>query len=167
MYIRKLKQKDAPFMLEWMHDKTVVENMQANFLSKTLTDCEDFIRNAQNAEEDLHMAIVDEEDTYMGTVSLKHIKGDYAEFGITIRSGAMGKGYSKFAMEEIIRIGYEELGLNHIYWCLSKKNERATRFYDKNGYKRIDVAPDVVDKTAYTKEQIESYLWYQTDRKEK
>lgn len=50
----------------------------------------------------------------------------------------MGKGFSAYGMQEIIRIGFEELGLNLIYWYVAQENSRAIRFYDKNGYKRIE-----------------------------
>ena len=39
MYLREFKQKDAPLMLEWMHDPSVVENLQTDFGSKTIEDC--------------------------------------------------------------------------------------------------------------------------------
>lgn len=140
MKLRKLQLKDAPFMLEWMHDKSVVENMQTDFASKTIEDCENFIQAANSTVHDLHLAIVDENDIYMGTVSLKHIENNAAEFAITVRKSAMGKGYSHFGMVEILRIGLEDLGLDRIYWCVSSNNKRAVRFYDKNGYQRIDAS---------------------------
>ena len=65
---------DAPLMLEWMHDLDVVKNMKTNFVSKSLDDCLLFIKQAQNTSENLHLAIADEANIYMGTVSLKHIK---------------------------------------------------------------------------------------------
>lgn len=37
----------------------------------------------------------------MGTVSLKKIQNGVAEFGIVVRKQAMGKGYSKYGMDEI------------------------------------------------------------------
>ena len=43
MKLRKLERKDAPFMLEWMHDSAVVENLQTNFAYKSIKDCEAFI----------------------------------------------------------------------------------------------------------------------------
>ena len=43
MKIRKLELKDAPFMLEWMHDESVVVNLRSDFLKKTLSDCINFI----------------------------------------------------------------------------------------------------------------------------
>lgn len=159
MKLRKLELKDAPLMLEWMHDKDVVKDLRTDFMSKTMEDCESFINSSQNDKENLNLAIVDESDIYMGTVSLKHIKGASAEFGITIRSSAMGKGYSKAAMEDMLCIGFEELKLDQIYWCVSPENKRAVRFYDKNGYERIE-AKMLGEIEGYTQEQIAFYIWY-------
>jgi diamine N-acetyltransferase len=138
MKLRRLELKDAELMLEWMHDPSVVENLQTDFASKTIADCEGFIISAQNGSKDLHLSIVDDDDKYRGTVSLKHIQNGSAEFAITVCKSAMGKGYSKYAMTEIIRIGFEELNLQSVYWCVSPENKRAICFYDKNGYQRVD-----------------------------
>ena len=48
--LRRLEKKDIPFMLEWMHDKTVVKNLQADFANRTLEDCKKFIENSINNE---------------------------------------------------------------------------------------------------------------------
>lgn len=159
MKLRKLELRDAALMLEWMHDKSVVEDLRTNFLTKTMEDCENFIRKSWEDEKNLNLAITDENDTYMGTVSLKNIREKTAEFGITIRACAMGKGYSIKAMREILRRGFQEIGLQKIYWCVSPENKRAVRFYDKNGFIRVDA--DMLDMIeGYTKEQIASYIWY-------
>ncbi len=146
-------------MLEWMHDKNVVENLRTDFMSKTIEDCERFIVSSQEDKVNLHLAIVDENDCYMGTVSLKNIREQSAEFGITVRAAAMGKGYSKAAMEQMLRKGFEELGLEEIYWCVSPENKRAVRFYDKNGYERTE-AEQLKITGGYSQEQIAFYLWY-------
>lgn len=140
MKLRKLEIKDAPLMLEWMHDADVVQNMQTDFTHKTLSDCENFIRTSQTDNKNLHLAVVDDNNTYMGTVSLKNIENGAAEFAIAARKVAMGKGFSRYAMSEIIRIGFEKLKLRRIYWCVSPENKRAVKFYDKNGYTRIDIS---------------------------
>ena len=44
MRLRHLEEKDAPLMLEWMHDPDVVGKLKGNFLNKTLADAEAFIR---------------------------------------------------------------------------------------------------------------------------
>lgn len=140
MNLRKLEQKDAPLMLEWMHDDSVVHYMGTDFAKKTIEDCRAFIAASQTDLPHVHRAIVGDDDVYMGTVSLKNVNTERkdAEFAITIRKAAMGKGYSKFGMSEIIRIGFEEFALETIYWYVSKENHRAIRFYEKNGYKEAD-----------------------------
>lgn len=159
MRLRKLKTIDAELMLEWMHDDSVVHDLQADFINKTIEDCRRFIDDAQKDDENVHLAIVDDNDKYMGTVSLKNINNHNAEFGIAVRTEAMGKGYSRFAMREIIRYGFSVLGLNMVFWCVSPNNTRAIRFYEKNGYKRVDAnALDV--NLEYSVEQVKSYIWY-------
>lgn len=168
MNLRELKPKDASRMLEWMHDASVVCYMGTDFASKTLEDCEHFILSAQSDHTHLHRAIVDEEDLYMGTVSLKNIdsvKG-HAEFAITVRKDAMGGGYASFGMREILRYGLEKLGLRQIYWCVSRENERAIRFYAKNGYQKMEKLPveKNINLTSYSEKEIASFYWYLLER---
>lgn len=164
MRLRNLEKKDAEFMLEWMHDDYVVENLQTDFHGKTLEDCERFIADSILDKQNIHMAIVDDNDCYEGTVSLKNIERDSAEFAITIRKCAMGKGISQKAMEQIIEYGFNNLGLNSIYWCVSPKNTRAIRFYDKNKYSRIS-ADKLKISGDYSEGQIKEYIWYQKEKK--
>lgn len=161
MNLRRLKKEDASLMLEWMHDKSVVSELAGNFEVKTIEDCQNFISDSLISKENYHLAIVDDNDEYMGTVSLKNISKEYniAEFAITIRKTAMGKGYSKYGMCEILRIGKEELKLDNIYWCVTKTNARAVRFYDKNNYTRAENVPEYILKY-YSEKQLESFLWY-------
>lgn len=159
MRLRKLEIKDAPLMLEWMHDDSVVHDLNRDFSVMTIEDCERFISHSV-ADKNLHLAVVNEEDEYMGTVSLKNI--DYskkiAEFGITVRTAAMGKGYSIFAMKEIFGIAGER-GIDRIFWCVSQRNSRALRFYDKNGFERVDFSKIDV-KVDYPEDKIEEFAWY-------
>lgn len=160
MRVRELLQKDAPLMLEWMHDADVVRNLRTDFAGKTISDCERFIEaSAKNQDRDLHMAVTDDSDIYMGTVSLKGIDraAGYAEFAITVRKCAMGQGYSAYGMREILRIGHRELGLKRIIWCVSEQNVRANRFYVKNGYQRCyEVPQKLLDAYADSADMI----WY-------
>lgn len=161
MKLRKLKLVDAPYMLEWMHDKSVVENMNRDFSVYTKEDCERFIINSLNDKNNVHLAIVDSNDEYFGTISLKNIDNinKNAEFGITLRKVAMGKGIASWAMKEIIQYGKETLRLERIYWCVSPENIRAVRFYDKNMYNRIEYL-DLGISAEYSKDLIDKYIWY-------
>ncbi|MBR3352181.1 MAG: GNAT family N-acetyltransferase [Lachnospiraceae bacterium] len=168
--LRELNQKDAPLMLEWMHDKNVIEKMKTDFMSFSLENCIGFIEKAQNDEKNIHLAIVDENDEYQGTVSLKHIYNDMAEFAITIRSCAMGKGISGSAMHEIIELGFNKYNLKKIYWCVNPDNKRAVRFYDKNGYNRINIKElgiydFLVGNDIYSDDEINDFIWYLVENK--
>ena len=159
MQLRMLRPSDAHLMLEWMHDDFVVHDMKTNFASKTLEDCVAFINAAQDTTENLHLAIADDNDMYMGTVSLKHITKTTAEFGITVRTCAMGKGFSRSAMQGIIKKGFAEIGLHKIYWCVAPENKRAVRFYDKNNYKRCKAPEEAI--AFYTNKELYRYIWYE------
>ncbi len=147
MYLRKLELKDAPLMLAWMHDKSVTGNLRTDFASKTLEDAEGFIRWSWEDKKNVNLAVASDEDEYMGTVSLKHIEDGSAEFAITVRAEAMGRGYSWFGMESIIEKAFDEYGLESVYWCVSRDNVRAVRFYDKHNFHEVvDIPQRVLDR---------------------
>lgn len=157
MLLRRLELRDAPLMLEWMHDKRVVENLKADFASKTLSDCEDFIRASWEDKRNIHLAIVSDTDEYMGTVSLKYIENETAEFAITVRAEAMRKGYAWYGMETIIEKAFDEYGLESVYWCVSRANERAVRFYDKhNFHEALDIPAHVLVRYS----GMDNLKWY-------
>lgn len=159
MYLRKLELKDAPLMLAWMHDDGVVCNLHTNFASKTIEDCISFINASQCVSENVHFAIASDDDEYMGTVSLKHIdrETNSAEFAITVRSEAMGRGYAWYGMEAILGKAFSEFDLESVYWCVSRQNKRAARFYDKHNFcEVVDVPKDIAAR--YDGE--EDLKWY-------
>jgi len=158
MKLRELKKEDALLMLEWMHDDEIVRDMKTDFSKKTIDDCESFIEASITDKENLHLAIVNDEDEYMGTVSLKHIKDSTAELGITVRRCAMGKGFSRYGMETIFEFGRKRYAIKTVYWCVDPDNKRAVHFYDKNSYKRCEAPEQVV---GYSDEEMERYYWYQ------
>ena len=157
MYLRRLELRDASLMLSWMHDKRVTENLRTDFASKTIDDAENFIRLSWEDEGNVNLAIASDEDEYMGTVSLKHIENGSAEFAITVRVEAMGRGYSWFGMESIIEKAFNKYGLESVYWCVSRDNVRAVRFYDKhNFHEAYDIPQRVLDRY----EGIKNLKWY-------
>lgn len=156
MYLRELKSEDAPLMLAWMHDESVVGKLRGNFASKTIKDCESFIATSIS-DRNIHLAISSDTDEYMGTVSLKNIEDGSAEFAITVRKEAMSKGYSWFGMEAIIEKAFNELNLDSVYWCVSRDNERAVRFYDKHNFHEVI---DIPEKVLERYQGIKNLKWY-------
>lgn len=96
MKLRALKLEDANRMLEWMHNDDIVSNLGKNFKSYTLQDCKDFISHSQTDKSNLNLAITDDKDNYMGTVSLNHIIDNTAEFAIVLHPKAIGLGFASF-----------------------------------------------------------------------
>ncbi len=164
--IRRLRTGDAPYMLEWMHDPLVTEHMKADFKSKTVEDCLIFINKSAFDHDNIHMAIIDDEDEYLGTCSLKHINHELhsAEFAISLRSSAMGKGAASSAMDRLFDYGMKEYGIKMIYWCVTPENIRAIKLYDKKGT-RIDIMKNerIYEETiisGYTQKEIHNFIWY-------
>ena len=161
MILRKLELKDAPLMLSWMHDSNVTGKLRTDFASKTLYDAEQFIVASWDDTININLAIASDNDEYMGTVSLKHIENGSAEFAITMRSEAMGRGYSWYGMEAILEKAFNELGLDSVYWCVSRENTRAVRFYDKHNFHEVfDVPLKLLDRYS----GIEDLKWYSVQK---
>lgn len=162
MLLRQLEQKDAPLMLAWMKDKSVVGHLRTDFGSKTLRDAEAFIQASRNMGESVNLAIASDTDEYMGTVSLKHIERetDSAEFAITVRKEAMGQGYAWFGMRAILEKAFDEWQLRRVYWCVSRENLRAIRFYDKHGFRET---PEIPRRILERYQDAPSLKWYKAE----
>ena len=157
MYLRRLELKDAPLMLEWMHDPSVTGGLRTDFSSKKISDAEEFIRRSWEDRENANFAIASDEDEYMGTVSLKHIEEASAEFAITVRAAAMSRGYAWFGMESILEKAFSEFDLECVYWCVSRENTRAVRFYDKHNFQEAETVPE---KAVNRYTGTENLKWY-------
>ncbi len=137
MRLRGLELRDAPGMLEWLLEPDIYKYMRYDSKSMSISKAEDFIIFSKQSEENKHLAIVSDEDVYLGTVSLKNIdkNNEKAEFAIAIRKCAMGSGVSQKALIEMLRIAFEELKLHKVYLYVRADNERAIKFYKKCGIK--------------------------------
>ena len=140
--LRELKEKDALSMIEWMHDADIQKNFRKDMLNITLEEAKEFCINskiqdipAQGAS--IHFAIVDENDEYLGTVSLKEI--DYnnksAEYAIVTRKKVHGKGIAYTATSKILEKAFYEYGLHRVYLNVLSDNEAAKKLYERVGFK--------------------------------
>lgn len=143
--LRRLQTKDAPLMLEWMHDSEINCNFQTDFASATLEGVLDFIHDSFN-DESQNFAFVDENDEYLGTISLKHIshKNRNAEYAIVTRKKAQGTGAARKATQELLKYAFGELKLHKVYLNVLEENVRAQRLYEKCGFVYEGSAVDAV-----------------------
>ncbi len=134
--LRKLMEKDAEGMLDWMHDSDINRYFRFDAANMTKDKALAYIVNANASESDVHYAIINDNDEYLGTISLKNIdyENSKAEYAISTRKKAHGTGCAMEATKEILRIAFEELGLEKVYLNVLSDNMRANKFYQKVGF---------------------------------
>jgi diamine N-acetyltransferase len=155
--LRKLQQKDAPFMLEWMHDGSITCNFQHDFVHATIETVHQFIENSYT-DTDQNFAVVDENDEYLGTISLKHIShsNDKAEYAIVLRKKVHGTGAAVSATKELLRYAFEDLCLHKVYLSVIEENLRAQKMYEKCGFKYEGLDIDSVKING----EYKNHKWY-------
>lgn len=141
--LRNLKKEDASFMLEWMHDDRITDFFEKPFSDYMLADVEKFCLSEQNRTlrkkgDNLHLAIVNDKDEYLGTISLKNYDpmAGKAEYAIVVRKCAQGTGVAQNATKEILEKAFSEYNLNRVYLTVLNSNSRAMHFYEKCGFKK-------------------------------
>lgn len=139
MMLRKLEEKDAEGMLEWMHDSDIQRFLQFPMMSRTKDDVLEFIRTAEIYPfhgKNIHYAVVDESDEYLGTVSLKavNMEAKNAEFGISFRKKAQGRGIAAQATRELLKKAFEDFGFERVYLCVFASNLKAIKLHEKIGF---------------------------------
>lgn len=136
MNLRELDYGDSFSMLEWMHDFEITYYLKNDYAKKKLEDCNSFIEKAREDTNNIHYAVCDQENEYMGTISLKNVNrtDKTAEYAVILRKKAIGTGIAGEATKEILRIGFEVQHLNKIYLNVLCDNKRALRFYEKFGF---------------------------------
>lgn len=133
--LRKLLEKDIENMLEWMKDKSITCNFKTDFSGVDIERVRHFIENSYS-EKEQHFAVVDEQDEYLGTISLKNISQTdrNAEYAIVMRKGAQGTGVAEQATKELLEYAFQILGLRKVYLNVLEDNFHAIAFYEKLGF---------------------------------
>lgn len=136
MKLRKPLEKDAERMLSWMKNPKTLEIFATDFSKFTIDDVKKFIKTANDDEANLNLVCVDDDDNYLGTVSLKNIdkKSKNAEYAISFCYESQGTGASAFATKEILKYAFETLQLERVYLNVIPQNTRANNFYKKMGF---------------------------------
>lgn len=131
--LRPLKAKDAERMLQWMQNDNVTEFLQIGGRNVKLESVQGFIEGAADESVNLHRAIVDDNDVYFGTVSLKHIDlvNKEAEYAIAMHMEGIGTGAARQGSNLLFQIAKEKLALKRLYLYVKKVNQRAVKFYSK------------------------------------
>ena len=156
--LRRLELSDAKRMLEWLHSPAIYEKMQYDPTKQSMESCCKFIKKSWDDIDNIHYAISDETNEYLGTISLKNIdkKNRNAELGIALHPEAMGRGVGREALKLLIHKAFVEMELHKVYLYVREDNEKAVKFYHKNGWEREGIFKDHL----LIKGEYKDLYWY-------
>ena len=162
--LRQLEDKDAPLMLEWMRDTEVARHFRFDASRATLVSIKDFIKKSKNMDIDANFAIVNENDEYLGTVSLKNIDNSAknAEYAISLRKRAQGCGCGYAATVKILEYAYYSLGLDRVYLNVLSENVVAVKFYERFGF----IFEGEFKSHVFIRNEIHSLKWFRLMKNE-
>ena len=108
MILRKLALRDLEGMLEWMHDPEICKQFREGIEYRSVEEVTAFIQEADiqfRDGADVHFAVADDGDEYLGTISLKNInlRDKNAEYAVSLRKKAQGIGVARLATEELLK----------------------------------------------------------------
>lgn len=160
MRLRELNLDDAKGMFCWFQDRAVTDFLHGDYSNYSIKDAERFIMYESKAQDEIHKAIVNDENKYVGTVSLRHIDRteETAELAVVVQSDYFKKGYAWFAVAEILKYAFNTLTLRGIYWRVFSKNKRAIRFFDKHGFSMPD--EDIPEEIKKRHSNEKDLVWY-------
>jgi diamine N-acetyltransferase len=158
--IRPLEHRDGIRMLEWMKDPDIMRFFRFSGESMKLSDTIAFIDKSKNDNSNIHFAISDGNDNYCGTVSLKNVGNDSAEYAICLHPDSIGSGAAKSGTISILDYGFNILELESIYLNVLEQNTRAVRFYEKFGFRTTHTSSTTFDDREAT------LIWYEMRRDE-
>jgi len=133
-YIRPLQEKDSAPMVEWLTNNDVTKYLTIGGSNSNIESTLEFIRKSADESKNLHRAITDENDNYLGTVSLKNIAKKEAEYAIAMHHNAQGTGAAAAGSKLILDLAFNKLNLHRVYLNVLRINQRAVKFYDKLGF---------------------------------
>lgn len=147
--LRKITLQDTSNIVKWRNSEYVRKNL---FTQDDLTEEMHINWFHSKVETGLcaqYIIVVEDNDELheIGTTFLKGINKEKkeGEFGIFIGEDAYrGKHLSSMATKEIIKIGFQELGLNRIWLSVFEDNLPAIKSYKNVGFVPIENTEDIV-----------------------
>ncbi len=155
--VRELERSDLKEINNIRNDRTLVSQLGANFrfISKEVDDTW-FSNYLNNRDKMVRLAILNGKNDFCGFISLTNIDllNKNAEYSVCIKTEFHGNGAAQFATQEILKHGFDDLGLIRIYLQVLKTNARAHKFYQKIGFEDEGTLKSAVFKDGEFKDLI-------------
>jgi len=136
--LRSVIEADLPDYVKWLNDPEVTEFTAGESGEVTLAGERDWFAHISDPESGVNVWAVEADGRHIGNCALRLGAGrQTAGFGIVIGDKtAWNKGYGTAACREVLRIGFQEMGLHRIHLEAFADNGRAIRCYEKCGFRR-------------------------------
>lgn len=141
--LRPITEADTDNIVRWRN----LESVKRNLYARDEVTRESHLRwlHEQVQTQRCVQYILETSHGDIGTVFLKNIDNFHkkAEYGIFIgEEAARGKGYGRRATEQMLRIAFEELGLNRVSLHVFEENLPGIRAYEHAGFKTEGILRD-------------------------
>jgi len=136
--LRPIAEADLPDYVKWLNDPEVTEFTAMESGDITLEGEREWFQRVSDPESRIRNWAIEVDGRHIGNCAL-HLDASKqtAGFGIIIGDKTQwGKGYGTTALREVLRIGFEEMGLHRIHLEAFAGNARGIRCYEKCGFRR-------------------------------
>jgi len=134
--LRPVTEADLPDYVVWLNDPEVMQFLMREPGGVTLEGEYEWLAGVR-ADPQKHLWAIEATGRHIGNCGLhRHDSQPTAEMGIAIGDkSAWGRGYGTAAVSELLRTGFQELGLRRIFLRTWSFNHRAQRCYRKCGFR--------------------------------
>lgn len=135
--LRPVTEADLPDYVVWLNDPEVTQFTMLEAGNCTLEGEREWFARISDPESRSRNWAIEVDGRHIGNCAL-HLdaSGETAGFGIIIGDKSRwGKGCGTAALREVLRIGFEEMGLHRIHLRAFAGNARAIRCYQKCGFR--------------------------------
>jgi RimJ/RimL family protein N-acetyltransferase len=138
--LRPIAEADLPDYVEWLNDPDVTQFTQIEG-PLTLEHEREWFQRVSAPESKTRNWAIEADGRHVGNCALMPDEsGEAAGFGIIIGDKTQwGKGYGTAALREVLRIGFEETGLQRVHLTVFAANTRGIRCYEKCGFRHEGV----------------------------
>ena len=141
LLLRALREEDAPSLARTANDHNIAKYLSSMPHPYTLEDAKEFVisRAKAYAEGDAAEFAIFEKgsEAFVGMIGLDlNAKDNHATAGYWLGKTFWGKGYATEALREIIRFGFERLGLHRIASHHFHNNPASGKVMQKAGMKQ-------------------------------
>ena len=142
IYLRPLEMEDIDSFIVWLNDEEVRQYVKRISPLNRIRERE-YIERLYKDDREITLGIVlKENDQLIGNITLHRVSIPHRQASLGIFIGdksCWSKGYGTEALNLMLGHGFNQLNLHRIFLTVLSFNARATRAYEKVGFKREGV----------------------------